>query len=121
MHLGTCTLTIGVLKDLGYVPGERRGPNLPASDVGNWVKLVHRAGVALAGCVRQGRPGWTWSGTSSRQRSFVPWLLSGPKRLLTGMLNGRRGTWSWCLLLDYELSEGHGSHTCSVADARRPS
>ncbi|KAI4237080.1 MAG: hypothetical protein LQ349_002127 [Xanthoria aureola] len=75
---GTCTLTIGVLKDSGYVPGERRGPNLPASDVGNWVELAHKAGVVLAGCVRQGRPGWTWSGENSGLGVFF-WTTNSGK------------------------------------------
>ena len=80
LHPGTCTCTVNLLRNSGYVPEETRAPNLPNMDVANWVDLAHRAGDVVGGCVRRGWAGWMLAGKSRLRKISVLWSIAYSKQ-----------------------------------------
>lgn len=85
LHLGTCTCTVNLLRNSGYVPEETRAPNLPMTDVANWVDLAPQAGNVVGGCVRRGWAGWTLAGMPGKKTSVL-WSLPLKKQHTDGVL-----------------------------------
>ncbi|KAL8867854.1 MAG: hypothetical protein Q9174_005387 [Haloplaca sp. 1 TL-2023] len=79
---GTCTLSVALLKDAGYIPyGPDGEEDLPRSDLSTWEALMRLASDILLGCIRaKGWMGWAPAGQQAGLGVFFWETGSGKDR-----------------------------------------